>query len=113
MSKLIAKSNTYLTLVLCTKSCTVLGVASEYHVETENSAVKVIQRLQRHDQVRVLRAILALRTEPRPVGCTKLSGTDSSYRVRVGHYRIVYTIDDSIGVVTITRVGHRGKVYRQ
>ena len=83
-----------------------------YDVEIENAAAKAILRLQRHDQVRVTKAIAALAIEPRPDGCTKLSGTASSYRVRVGDYRIVYVIDDTIRVVTVTRVGHRREVYR-
>lgn len=86
-------------------------MASAYEVHIENKAAKAIQRLQRHDQVRVTKAIVALATEPRPYGCTKLSGTDSSYRVRVGNYRVVYLIDDTIRVVNVTRVGHRREIY--
>lgn len=83
-----------------------------YDIEIETTAAKSIQKLQRHDQIRVTKAIAALATDPRPTGCTKLSGTTSSYRVRVGDYRIVYIIDDTIRVVTVTRVGHRREVYR-
>jgi mRNA interferase RelE/StbE len=84
-----------------------------YHIEVETSAVKQIQRLQRHDQQRVMAAILALAHEPRPHSCTKLSGTDSAYRVRVGVFRIVYIVDDGLLVVTVTLVGHRKEVYRR
>ncbi len=87
-------------------------MASPYEVEIENSAAKAVQRLQRHDQIRVVAAMADLAAEPRPHGCTKLLGTESSYRVRVGNYRIVYTIDDGIRVVTVTRVGHRKEIYR-
>jgi mRNA interferase RelE/StbE len=34
------------------------------------------------------------------------------YRIRVGDYRVIYTIDDSIVRVVIVRVGHRRDVYR-
>jgi len=87
-------------------------VAGEYEVQIENSAAKAIQRLQVHDQVRVLKAIAALSVEPRPNGCTKLSGFGAAYRVRVGNYRFVYLVDDSVRVVTVTRVGHRREIYR-
>lgn len=89
-----------------------LGVAGSYEVEIETSAAKQIQRLQRHDQVRIMTVITALATDPRPAGCTKLTGTDTSYRIRVGVFRIVYVIDDGLRVVTVTRVGHRREVYR-
>jgi mRNA interferase RelE/StbE len=89
-----------------------LGVASGYAAEVETSAAKQIQRLQRHDQGRVMSVIMALANDPRPAGCTKLTGTDSSYRVRVGVFRIVYVIEDGLLVVTVTRVGHGREVYR-
>jgi len=88
-------------------------MASEYQVEIETSAAKQIQRLQRHDQARVLDAIDALAVDPRPHGCTKLSGTDSAYRVRVGVFRIVYVIDDGLRIVNVTRVAHRREVYKR
>ena len=92
--------------------CTISGVAGAYEVEVENSAAKALQRLQRHDQIRVVSAVADLAAEPRPNGCTKLSGTEAAYRVRVGDYRVVYTVDDAERVVTVTRVGHRREVYR-
>lgn len=88
-------------------------MASGYEVQIETSAAKQIQRLQRPDQRRVMAAILALADEPRPNGCTKLSGTDSAYRVRVGVFRIVYVIDDGLHIVNVTRVGHRREVYKR
>ena len=84
-----------------------------YRVEIEIAAAKQIQRLQRTDQKRVMLAITALNDEPRPHGCTKLSGTDDSYRIRVGVFRIVYVIDDGLHVVSVTRVAHRKEVYKR
>lgn len=54
----------------------------------------------------------ALRDDPRPSGCEKLSGSDEWYCVRQGVYRIVYAIDDRAVIVEVVRVGHRGAVYR-
>ncbi len=87
-------------------------MAASHQVEIETGAAKQIQRLQRHDQQRVMDAILALANDPRPGGRTKLTGSDSSYRVRVGVFRVVYVVDDGELLVTVTRVGHRGEVYR-
>jgi len=89
-----------------------LFMAAIYEVEIENSAAKVLHRLQRHDQVRIGTAIAALSGDPRPHGCEKLTGTASTYRIRIGDYRVVYIVDDGIRVVTVTRVGHRKEVYR-
>ena len=58
-------------------------------------------------------AILALADTPRPQGTVKLKGADDLYRIRVGNYRILYTVDDKAPSVTIVRVGDRREVYRQ
>jgi prevent-host-death family protein len=76
-------------------------VASGYAVEIEASAAKSLQRLQRHGQIRVSKAIVALASEPRPNGCTKLTGTDSAYRIRVGDFRVVYEVEDAVRIVTV------------
>ncbi|MBY0440704.1 MAG: type II toxin-antitoxin system RelE/ParE family toxin [Mycobacteriaceae bacterium] len=81
-------------------------------MEIESSSAKALQQLQRTDQIRIANAITALAADPRPHGCTKLVGTDDSYRIWIGVFRIVYTIDDTIRIVTITRIGHRKDIYR-
>lgn len=86
---------------------------SSYEVRVETSAAKQIQKLQRTEQKRIMAAVLALGDEPRPNGCTKLSGTDDAYRVRVGTFRIVYVIDDGLHIVSVTRVAHRKEVYKR
>ena len=88
------------------------GVAPVYQVEIENAAARAIQRLQRHDQVRIVKKINALATDPRPSGCSKLAGTESAYRIRIGDCRVVYIVEDSVRIVTVTRVAHRREVYR-
>ena len=53
----------------------------------------------------------SLQTEPRPVGYTKLSGSNHTYRVRVGTYRVVYEIEDDRLLVLVIKIGHRKDVY--
>ena len=60
----------------------------------------------------VLRSIDALVSNPRPVGCRKLYGSENAYRIRIGDYRVIYTVDDDVLVVAIERVRHRREVYR-
>lgn len=61
---------------------------------------------------RVDAAILALSREPRPAGVKKLKGVLDLRRVRVGDYRVVYSIDDATRVVDIIGIPHRSKAYR-
>ena len=61
--------------------------------------------------MRIIRRILSLEDNPRPRGTKKLSGREE-YRLRVGDYRVLYTVDDEDGAVLVIAVGHRGEVYR-
>ena len=60
---------------------------------------------------RVDRAIVALGENPRPRGCIKLRVMDL-YRIRVGDYRVLYSVDDQSRIVEVASVGRRGEVYR-
>lgn len=85
---------------------------SGYELRITTSAAKSLMKLPRVEQKRIRSAIEALTADPRPHGVTKLSGTNDSYRVRVGNYRIVYTIDDGELIIVVVRVGHRKEIYR-
>lgn len=76
------------------------------------SAAKAIRKVHPAVAKRFKVAILALGTNPRPEGLKKLAGRDA-YRVRVGDYRVIYTIVDDELVVTVIRVGHRNDIYRE
>ena len=56
--------------------------------------------------------IQALSTDPRPPGCRRLSGLDDVFRVRVGRYRVLYSIEDRRLVIIVLKVGDRKDVYR-
>ena len=60
---------------------------------------------------RIVPRLEHLAAVPRPPGCKKLRGGDKEWRIRVGDYRIVYTIDDRARTVEVTRIAHRGDVY--
>jgi len=53
----------------------------------------------------------SLASVPRPSGCKKLRGGENHWRIRVGDYRIVYTIDDRKRLIEVTRIRHRRDVY--
>ena len=82
-----------------------------YQVILKQTAEKELDALQGNVFERVIRRLLALEENPRPSGIKKLHGQES-YRLRVGDYRILYTIDDKNKKVHILAVGHRREVYR-
>lgn len=82
-----------------------------YKVEIPTKVVKEMRSIPSEDLRRIERAIDGLAEEPRPAGVTKMVD-GSGWRLRVGDWRIVYVIDDTIRVVSITRIRRRGDVYR-
>jgi mRNA interferase RelE/StbE len=62
--------------------------------------------------VRLDARIRELANNPRPHGAERIRGTRGGLRLRVGDYRILYSVDDAQQVVIIGRVGHRRDVYR-
>ena len=81
-------------------------------IEFARSATKDLRAIDRQWTARILDAIEALAKDPRPVGCKKLVGSEHTYRIRVGDYRVVYDIHDGDLVVFVVRVRHRRDVYR-
>ncbi len=83
-----------------------------YTVEFRPTARKAIDRLDKAVFRRIMLRIDALAASPRPSRCVKLAGHDSLYRIRVGDWRIVYEVDDSRSILTVTIVAHRRESYR-
>ena len=83
----------------------------KYSLEIKQSAQKELDALDDVVFTRIDRRILALEDNPRPAGCKMLKGYKDQWRVRVGDWRVVYIIDDTAKLVTITRVAHRCEVY--
>jgi mRNA interferase RelE/StbE len=83
-----------------------------YIIEFRPSARRDLKPLPADVIRRVDKAILALEENPRPPTCTKMSGRENRYRIRVGDYRILYEVRDDVLLVLVVRIGHRREVYR-
>ena len=82
-----------------------------YRISFSTESKKFLKKLDRITQLRITTAIEKLEINPRPSGAKKLVGR-SGWRLRVGDYRVIYTIEDNILVVMVVRVGHRKEIYR-
>ncbi len=82
----------------------------KFNIEFRKTVEKELKSIPKKDQIRVLRRIVELASDPRPVSCKKLSGQER-YRIWQGDYRILYEIHDGRLVVVVVRVGHRRDVY--
>jgi mRNA interferase RelE/StbE len=82
-----------------------------YTVRIKRSAEKEMDRLPDKTFRRITQAILRLESNPRPRTSKKLRGVQD-YRLRVGQYRVLYSVDDRRRSIVISAVGHRRDVYR-
>ena len=82
-----------------------------YRVVLTSSAERELKKLPSDVVARIVPRLQMLASKPRPAGCKKLHGGDREWRIRVGDYRVVYTIDDRKSLVEVTRIRHRSEVY--
>jgi len=83
----------------------------KYEVKLSKRAYRELDSLDLSLRQRILDKLEELQEDPFPRGAVKLQGTESSYRVRVGDYRILYDVLNKEGLVLINKIDHRSTVY--
>lgn len=73
---------------------------------------RVLRKLPRDLQQRIDQAILGLAQDPWPPGCWRLRGYEMHYRIRIGDWRISYTVEKALLIILIIKVAPRGGAYR-
>jgi len=73
---------------------------------------RALRKLPHDGRKRVDGVLLALADEPRPHGCTKIEGHETLWRVKVGKWRITYSIEDDRRLVVVVEISTRGGAYR-
>ena len=81
-----------------------------YKIVIQKKAKKFIDKLPKNEKIRVVRAIEKL---PDGEDIKKLKGHDQLLRLRVGDYRIIYTVDNGELIVIVIDVGNRGEIYNR
>ena len=82
-----------------------------YTVTLERGPQRALDSLRGDIYHRIIEALRGLADNPRPHGVKKLKGCRDYWRIRVGDYRIIYTIQDDRLLVTVLRIGNRRDVY--
>ena len=83
-----------------------------YRIEFVKQSAKQLKCLPTEEQQKIKIKIDALADVPRPDDVVKLTGEDNLYRIRVGNYRIIYSIQDNQLLVLVLKIGHRRDVYQ-
>jgi mRNA interferase RelE/StbE len=82
-----------------------------YVINLKHSAEKELKKLPEVIHDRIVERLLLLKNNPRPQRVKKIRGSEG-YRIRVGEYRVLYTINDEAGKVEIYSIAHRREAYR-
>ncbi len=83
-----------------------------YRIEVTRDALRALAKLDKPVRRRVQVAIDGLGENPRPSGVIAMQGLRGAYRLRVGNYRVIYTVEDNRLVVLVVDLGHRREIYR-
>ena len=84
---------------------------NKYRIEVRPAAARSLRKVDPSMRARVQGVIALLAEDPRPPGARRLQGRPG-FRVRVGDYRIIFTVTDEVLLVVVVALGHRREVYR-
>ena len=85
------------------------SILMQYRIKIQKSALKFIIKQPKPQQERLLKAIYQL---PDRGDIKMLSGCSGVFRLRVGDYRVIYTVDHDVLLVDVVDVGNCGDMYK-
>lgn len=80
-----------------------------YRIQIDKPALKFLQKQPQAQRERLLRAIQGL---PNNGDIKPMGGHENLYRLRVGTFRVLYTIIGDLLIVRVLNIGNRGDVYK-
>lgn len=83
-----------------------------YKIVWKESALKELLKIDKVFIPKIINAVESLSSNPRPRKVKKLFNSENAYRVRIGSYRIIYTVSSTNLLIEIIRVAHRKDAYR-
>jgi mRNA interferase RelE/StbE len=84
-----------------------------YQIEWRPHARKAFLALDKPVRRRIGEAVEALAADPRPAAAKMITGAHGVLRIRVGDYRVLYTLDEGQLIVLVLDAGHRSEIYRR
>lgn len=85
---------------------------ASYKVTPKPSVEKDLRSLPKSAVARVVNSLERLAEDPFPRQALKLEGADGLYRLRVGNYRVIYSVNQEAQEIIVHHVRHRREVYR-
>ena len=85
-----------------------------YEVRYQKQAASQLFRMLRNVAQRICAKIDAISATPYAghPNATRLQGRDGDFRLRVGDWRVIYSLNDEQKVLLVAKIDQRGRVYR-
>ena len=83
-----------------------------YRVILTEAAKRDLKSIPKKAYFQIAAKLRLLQNDSRPSGCRKIAGSDNDWRIRMGHYRIIYEINNDIKTISVYRIKHRKDAYR-
>lgn len=80
---------------------------ASYELRYKTSFYKDLKKMDHPMRPKLLEVTRRLADDPFPRQAESLQGSDQTYRLRTGDYRILYQVDTKIKVVTVYHVRRR------
>ena len=81
----------------------------KWNIQIDKIALKFVAKQPAPQRKRIMMAIEKL---PEEGDIKPMAGQIGYYRLRVGNYRIIYTVKEELITVCVTNAGNRGDVYK-
>ncbi|MEI7581811.1 type II toxin-antitoxin system RelE/ParE family toxin [Runella sp.] len=84
-----------------------------YRIRYTKKAVKSLKDFPKSDVLSIIEAIEQLAEAPElKTNVKTLHNFVSSYRLRVGNYRVLFDREDTLKIIDVIDVGHRKDIYQ-
>ena len=84
-----------------------------FDIQWKASAKKEIKKIDKTEIPKIIQEIERLSQNPYPTNSKKLLGTEHIFRIKIGNYRVIYSIENQQLIIEIIRVRHRKEAYRK
>lgn len=85
---------------------------SKYAIDLTLRAIKNLENISKKEAQKIAEKIDLLANDPRPRWNKKLKG-HPGYRIAVGNYRIIYTINDDNKIINVLDIDNRKDIYKK
>lgn len=84
-----------------------------WEIKYTQTVAKELHQIPKKDLPKVRQALEDLAKKTNPLeGAEKLSEVTPLWRIRVGNYRIIFTLERSHKILVVLRIAHRKDAYR-